>query len=357
VAAAGSLSAGEVVWLTMQTFFGGIAVGLAGGVVLTFVAKQSRDTTVANALLLVAPLPIYGATEAIGGSGILAVVIAALLFAHRTSSAVAYTGRLQATSVWRTVVFILQSGAFFLIGIEIPAEFKKVADAEVAHLLYLVPAAIVVLIAVRFLFVFAMSRVNPGLRRHPREWIVMGWSGTRGPISVLAAFTIPLYLEDGSPFPHRSLLISITSGVVVVSLLLALTIPAVARWADLPKEDDAAALSRVRVALARSALARLDEVAERADRVGRPIAAQELDRLRGAAEMRLDLSAQAVESRDAGKPVDRSGANVLAAQMIQAEQEELLRLRDEEGLPDSLMRTLQEELDLRLKSLARRASP
>jgi len=36
---------------------------------------------------------------------------------------------------------------------------------------------------------------------------------------------------------------------------------------------------------------------------------------------------------------------------VQAEQEELLRLRDEEGLPDALVRPKLRDLDLRLQAL------
>jgi hypothetical protein len=37
--------------------------------------------------------------------------------------------------------------------------------------------------------------------------------------------------------------------------------------------------------------------------------------------------------------------------MIRAEQEEILRIRDEEGLPDSIVRPIQQALDVRLLGL------
>ena len=37
--------------------------------------------------------------------------------------------------------------------------------------------------------------------------------------------------------------------------------------------------------------------------------------------------------------------------MVHAEQEELLRMRDEEGLPDALMRIFQKELDVRARAV------
>lgn len=351
VAVAGSVSVAEFALVTLQSVVGGLAVGFVGGLALGVVARRSRDTTVANALLLVAPLPLYASAESVGGSGILAVVVAALIFAHRSSSTAAYSGRLQATDVWRTVVFILQSGAFFLVGLEVPDEVLSLRQDQLPRLVVLVVVLVAVIVVVRCAFVYAMSAVGGRLRHHPRQWWVMGWAGTRGPISVLAAFTIPLTLQDGTPFPDRSLLITAATGVVVLSLLLSLTIPAVARRAGLPPDDDSRVVSRVRVALARAALGRLEEVADRADRGDRPIAPEVLDPLRASAELRLDQSAELDEKLQAREPRGSADRRALAEQMIHAEQEELLRLRDEEGLPDALMRQLQLEIDLRLKAV------
>ena len=44
-----------------------------------------------------------------------------------------------------------------------------------------------------------------------------------------------------------------------------------------------------------------------------------------------------------------------ARAMVRAEQEELLRLRDEEGLPDSIVRPLLRALDLRMQALKTQA--
>ena len=43
----------------------------------------------------------------------------------------------------------------------------------------------------------------------------------------------------------------------------------------------------------------------------------------------------------------------LRSLMIRAEQEELLRIRDEEGLPDSMVRPIQQALDVRLLGLGK----
>ena len=186
---------------------------------------RSRDSTVTNGLLLLAPLPIYAIAEALQGSGILAVVVAALIFGQRTSVASSYRGRLQATGIWRAFTFILQSSAFFIVGFAIPIEFRKVPTEQLSIVPVFVVVVMVLLIVSRFMFVYVMSAFGGRLRGHPREWVVLGWAGTRGPISVLAALTIPKVLDDGSQFPDRALLIFSTSAVVVVSLPLSYVAP------------------------------------------------------------------------------------------------------------------------------------
>ena len=59
----------------------------------------------------------------------------------------------------------------------------------------------------------------------------------RGVVSLAAALSLPLVLADGRPFPARSLIIFITFGVILATLVFqGLTLPAVIRWLRL--EDD-----------------------------------------------------------------------------------------------------------------------
>src|SRR5690606_8325796 len=92
-AAAGSVTAAEGAVILATSVLGGGLGGLGAGLLLMSGVRRSRDTTVANGTILLAPLPIYLVAESVEGSGILAVVVAALVVAHGTSSAVRYTGR------------------------------------------------------------------------------------------------------------------------------------------------------------------------------------------------------------------------------------------------------------------------
>lgn len=344
-AAAGSVTAWQTVGILAASVLGGVLVGLLGGLALVALVRRSRDTTVDNAATLLAPLPLYYIAELFEGSGILAVVIAALVVAHGTSSAVTYTGRLQASSLWTTVTFVLQSAAFFLVGIEMPLVVRDLPAGQLPTLMVAIPVVFATLVVARFLFVFVMTAVAG---RRDRGWLVAAWAGTRGPVSALAAFTLPVMTSQGAPIPDRSLVICITFGVVVLSLLLAPTVAVLARRLDLPADDDEAVRARVKVALARAALDRLEQIEETGERCGDPVPSVVVDSLRTHAEERLNRAASLAEGNG---PQDRMLTRTLGVEMMRAEQEELLRLRDREGLPDALVRQMQKEIDVRIRAL------
>lgn len=349
-AVAGSVAGDHIAWIAATSIVGGLVVGAFGGWLLIQIARRSRDTTVATSAVLLAPFPLYLGAEHIEGSGILAVVIAALLLAHATSSGGDFSGRLESTSVWRIITFILQSVAFFVVGIEVPTALASLTDDDRASLFVLVPLILITLIIARAVFVFAMGAVARD-RPDPKALVIIAWAGARGPISGLAAFTLPLTLTDGLPFPHRNLLISITFCVVLASLLIAPSLKPLARALNLMPDDDTDVVRRVRVALAEAALDRLTDIEQRADRTERPLDPDVLTYLRGNAERRLNRAAKLAQGAETRSTTSATVVWKLSRQMLHAEQEELLRLRDEEGLPDSLMRELQAELDVRLRAL------
>lgn len=140
--------------------------------------------------------------------------------------------------------------------------------------------------------------------------------------------------------------------MILVTLLLSLTLGPLARRLRIKPDDDDETLKRVEAVLARAALERLADVEGEAEAAGRPLPTAIVDRLRADAERRLARQSDAVAS-----VADDARAAVEAARaMLRAEQEELLRMRDEEGLPESIVRPLLRELDVRDQALRGRAS-
>lgn len=343
-AVAGSVGAGQAVSLLTQTVALGVAFGLFGGWLLVLLLRRSADAAGHGAVLLVAPVPLYLSAETAGGSGILAVVLAALMASHATYADPAYEGRLQVTAVWRAITVLLQAIAFFLLGLELPASFLNLSPSDRATLWWAVPAIVAGLIAVRMVVVWAAF----GLGRltgfdAPRRWrnaTLVGWAGARGPVSALAAFSLPLAL------PARDMVVAAALLAVAVTLLLSTTLTPLARLLKIQSSDTGAVESRLRLAMAQAALSTLDSATAEAERRKEPFPAAAIAALRTATVHRVGVWK--------GGSVIRRGHERLRAlqvEMFEAEQRELQRLRSERELPDSAVRPLLAEVDRRIAAV------
>ena len=355
---AGSITVAQISVVFLLAVAVGIGVGLAGGWLLSFVISKSNDTIAANSLVLVAPFALYLGAEHLEGSGILAVVVAGLYTAHAQSTKARNPGRLQSAMLWRHVTFVLQSLAFFMVGIYLVNTLLAVSNHDRLLVAVLVPAVVVTLILTRVVFVMALVRFfrsrmpifkGQSNTRLMRGSFIVGWSGARGPISALAAFSIPLVVESGEPFPFRDVVVATTFGVIVVTLLLAQTIGPLARRLKVQDIDGSQTARRLDAALAYAALKELDEAEEAADLAGQPIPREVLEGLRIETQRRVDALAP-LDEEVLDQP-DVVTAGDLLRLMVRAEQEELLRIRDEEGLPDSIVRPAQLALDMRHQAL------
>ena len=361
-AVAGSITVGEVALDFTLAVVSGVAVGLISGYAMSWILRHSQDLVASNSVVIVAPFIIYVATEELEGSGILAVVVAALYVAHQQHSDPGAAGRIQSTLVWKHITFILQALAFFLIGLELPDVVRRLKPDEINTVLILVIATVITLIVARSVFVLAMvfaTRVSGGEAAKSstfgRESAILAWAGARGPISGLAAFSLPLAAVAEETFPYRDIVLATTFIVIVVTLILAETLAPVARLLRVPKDDDANVIARVDGALARAALNRLDAAIEELADQGEPLSPEAIDALRKELDERIDHAVKTQTIQVVHKP-DEQTSNVLrvAASLIHAEQEELIRLRDEDGLPEAIARPMLRELDAREQSLTRR---
>jgi monovalent cation/hydrogen antiporter len=332
----------------------GVGVGAVGGILLSWVLRRSKDLVPANALILVAPFGLYLLAEAWQGSGILAVVVAALVIANRQNSDPGHVGRVQSVNLWKHITFVLQCLAFFLIGLELPEVLDRVSENDMGALLVLVPAVLVTLIVLRTVFVFGMIGVVRVARKGGtdvlRGALIVSWAGARGPVSGLGAFSIPVVFASGVDVPYRDLILATTFLVIVITLLLSLTLAPLARAIKVSSDDDGELLQRVDVRLARAALDRLSTIEVEAMDSGTPLPAEVSERLREDAERRLDAPVD-VDSASMTREIRVQQMIEAARAMIRAEQEELLTMRDDEGLPDALVRPILRRLDMRDQAL------
>ena len=173
----------------------------------------------------------------------------------------------------------------------------------------------------------------------------MAWAGARGPVSLLAAFSIPVVTSTGAPFPARDLLLSVTFGVVVLTLVIATSLGPLVRRLGLEPDDNDELLASARDRAADAAVARLDELVDEAAASGGPrLPPHIVEGLRTTVQHRR-------------KVADRGGLSQTYVQwrqeMLETERAELQRMRDEGELSDVLMRQLLREIDLREGALRR----
>ncbi len=174
--------------------------------------------------------------------------------------------------------------------------------------------------------------------------LALTWAGTRGVITLAAAFALP------STVPARDLLLFCAYLVVLVTLVgQGLTFAPVLRRLRLPGTDVTQALTRnqARVAAVEAGLSRLEALHVEDPRIDEVIGP-----LRRAAEIRheryTDRAAllSAVEDQTLPPMDDRYQLALRARrEMITAEREELLAWRDTGRLPYADLRVLERELD------------
>jgi CPA1 family monovalent cation:H+ antiporter len=331
----------------------GIAIGLAVGWIVQQVRQRIRDAPTEIAITLITPYLAYLPSEALGVSAVLSAVTCGIYLGWQAPRILDPATRLQSFAVWETVVFLLNSFLFVLVGLELPTVLDDIGGEPAGSLLRdgLLVAATVV--AVRFIWVFpAMlvperwsDRVSMRDPRSPvRSVVLIGWTGMRGALSLAAALAIPTTIDAGGAFPDRNLVIFLVYCVILVTLVgQGLALPWFIRWAGVSdEEEDARMEAKARRRAAEAAIARIDELLDE-DWV-HPKAAR---RLRSAYEYRLRRFDAQLDEDDDGEIEEKSLAmQRLRREVLEAERAEILALRDAGEIPDDTMRDIERDLDL-----------
>jgi Na+/H+ antiporter len=335
---------------------GGVVVGLVLMVPIHWLRTHLKEALLQNTLSLLIPFVAYAAAEHVGASGVLAVVVVALYLGHR-SWQVDFATRLQEAAVWKMVAFVLESAVFALIGLQLPYVLKDLGDYGVGEALGYAVGVFVAVVVVRFLWVFPATFVPRLLSKRIRErepdtdWtapLIVGWAGMRGVVSLAIAFSIPLTMADDEPFPARNLVLFLTFTTVIGTLVVqGLTLPPLIRLLKLPGRDAYAgtlAEAQAQSEASRAAERRLEELlADERNALPQPLA----DRLRTVLERRRNAVWERLGAVNelTGESVDDTYRR-LAREMINAEREVFVELRDQRRIDDEMMRTLLRRLDL-----------
>lgn len=332
--------------LFVAVSIGGIAIGVLVGALFVFIHRHLGDTFIEVLTTLAVPYITYLFAESLHASGVLAVVAAGLVRGRHSPEIVSAEMRIIARSVWNLLVFLLNSLVFILIGIQLSGIAGRLAGYTPAQLFFYGALVSVVAIAVRFAWIYLATYVPRMLSERQRcrepappeaEVFIMSWCGMRGIVSLAAALALPLALDDGTPFPHRDLIVFLTFMVIAVTLVVqGLTLAPLIRTLDVgtdwgEREEE----NRAKLALAKAAIAAIDEAAKGAS-VPETIA----ERIRAEFAEKVTIGVAAGELHGRADP-----ARLLRRAAIEAERRELIRIWRENQISDDVLHHLEEDLD------------
>jgi CPA1 family monovalent cation:H+ antiporter len=220
---------------------GGVAVGIG----TTWITARTKEWITRRVgeesgsqviISLLIPFTAYLIAERLRCSGILAAVAAGVTMSvvEATGEAQALT-RLHRNTIWDTVRFAGNGIIFVLLGEQMPAilanahETVRVTGHQNPWWLLIYVVAINLGVAtLRFFWVWVSlnlenfrTHLRGAAARTPNWQLVAATSvaGVRGAVTLAGVLTLPLALNDGTPFPGRDLAIFLATGVIVVSLL------------------------------------------------------------------------------------------------------------------------------------------
>jgi CPA1 family monovalent cation:H+ antiporter len=260
--------------------------------------------------------------------------------------------RLQGFFVWGLAVYLVEGIAFFLTGLQSRVVLEGPDAGEWTQMIRAAAITVLVVIVVRFIWVFPASLLPLSRGSSPEEYgkpswqatFMVGFTGIRGVVSLVAALSIP-EMVGADPFPDRDLILFVTFCVILVSLVgQGSALPRLIRLLKLDEagrreaEADKRAEVAARIAGIEAALARLDEL-EKSGAVSRSVA--NLRRMHE--DRRLDFMQTADVDFDGAPAAD--SANI-QRQLIEAERAGIAAQFADGKLTAEARRRIERELDL-----------
>lgn len=229
----------------------GALIGTGIGLAISQIIKQIDDPMIEIALTIIAAYGSFFVAEHFQYSGVIAVVSAGMLcgnYAARTG--MSPSTKIAVETFWEYIIFALNSIVFLLIGLEV--QFNQLLASW-----QVIIAAYLVVIGTRALIIFGGTTLLRMTReRIPWPWsVILTWGGLRGALPMVLVLSLP------TGFPYRDLLISMTFGVVILSILIhGLTILPILRWLGIVQGSQERGLYELMRGKLQMAYAALEEI-------------------------------------------------------------------------------------------------
>jgi monovalent cation:H+ antiporter, CPA1 family len=227
----GASGMGQLVLRFILIVGGGGVLGFAAGAVASKLISRIDDAVIEITITVITAYGTFALAEQIGVSGVIATVVAGMhCGTYAWSEGMSRKTRLALDAFWEYIAFALNSVVFLLIGFEVSPSALLGAWPEIL-------LAFAVVVVARALVVYGVGGLlNRTRERIPSSWLaVMTWGGLRGALSMVLALALPF------DFPNRELLITLTFGVVLLSILVqGLTMQPLLRKVGLALNGDSA---------------------------------------------------------------------------------------------------------------------
>ena len=247
----GSFSLFEAVQQFLIASIGGAIIGLLIGIALvrfrlTLTRRGIENINMFTFLQLLTPFVTYLVAEMFHASGIIAAVVAGLVHGFERDRIAQTRTRLQMSynHTWNILGYALNGFVFSILGFLVPEVIGNIVKTETHNLLFLVVITALVALAVylfRFIWVYVLYplfylSVSPFQKLMNEEGedkkkekppkrsmyaLIMTLCGVHGTISLAIALTLPYFLADHHAFTYRNDLLFISSGMVIISLVIA----------------------------------------------------------------------------------------------------------------------------------------
>src|SRR5215216_5252495 len=225
----GALSGWSVLPTLLVVTVGSVVLGLVLAPVSLAVNARIDDVATAVVFQFCGTFGVWLLAEQLHLSGIIALVVFAMVASRRAPEIMPARIRIPAWAVWEVAVFVLNVLAFILVGFQLKSIAARATGATGARYAAVAAAVTVAVILARIAWVsgaaaFSRWRCRPRADGAPgprdavalsgRGAAVVGWCGMRGTVTLAAALALP------TDFPFRDVILTTAFGVTLGTLVL-----------------------------------------------------------------------------------------------------------------------------------------
>lgn len=197
-----------------------------------------QDVILHTSAQILTPFIIFIAAELIHASGVIAVVVAGVVAIQQEPlSRGQYSEiKLVTNKVWDIIIYQLNGIVFVVLGASLPMAMRSaIIDPSINNytLIFYVIIIWMILLLIRTFWSYgymwmSYKKSKNMINAKPKFYraLLAGLTGVRGAITMAMVLSIPFFLPNGEIFKERYLVIFLASGVILMSLIVAvITLP------------------------------------------------------------------------------------------------------------------------------------